>query len=196
MAKRKKNHRQNVAELLDFEIPDGITIEPISIADIGLISQAVESEFREQGKPIDVPTYEVPIADSEEVQVLEHEVDEEKEISTLETDEDKIAWAQYQDATRALQFEIARRTMAYMVNESITIDWAHFNGWEERRTRYGIRIPEDEQEKTSYFLETMVWKTPQEQKQFVMYVMRISAEGTDEPRVKAMEDFFRSTLEE
>lgn len=197
MAKqKKKDHRQYVAELLDFNIPKGITIYPIAIADIGMIGTAVEQEFRDNEKPIDPPTYEVPIADSEEVQILEHEVDEKAGVSTLETDDDKIAWAQYLDATTALQTEIARRTMSYIVSESISIDWDCFEGWEEKRTKYGIQIPKDEDEKKAYFLESLIWKTPQEQKTFVMYVMRISAEGSDQERVKAMEEFFRGSLVE
>lgn len=205
MAKRKRRTKRSMADIasdMGLDIPDGITIQPISLSDLMLITSTVRDEFIERGEPIEPPTYEVPIAggveDNEDVEAQKHEhfYNEETGETSLETDEDWEAWHAYQDALDRMNAEIGTLNISYMFDEAIEIDWDKFAGWEEKKKKYKIPIPDDPDEKRNYFLTSVAFKTPEQQNLLTTYIARISMEGADPEKVQAMEEFFLGSVEE
>lgn len=176
-------------------VPRGVDFKPVSLVDLMEITASIEMEYREKGEPIDVPTYTVEIGDDKQEHEHVHRLDENGEVesSTLETEEDFEAWEAYENANDRLTTEIAFYTTKYLYLEGITIKWSSFKGWEERKRKYKISVPEEEDDKTIYFLTSVAFPTPDLQKQAAQYILYMSAKGSDPERIEAIEALFRST---
>lgn len=172
----------------NIKLPKGIKINPVSMVDMMEIRASIESEYRENKEPLDVPTYQVAVGD--EFQPHDHNE------TTLETDEDRAAWDAYIDANERLDTEVALYTTKYLLVEGIEIDWKLFKDWEAKKKKYKIRIPEDEDDKKIYFLTSTAFPTPADQKQAAQAVMLASIKGSDKEQVEAIEALFRDQMEE
>ena len=181
-----------------MQLPKGIKITPVSLVDMMEIQASIEAEYRERGEPIDVPTYKVSVGDGDDFQEFEHyhvvEIDDnDNKIvnSTLESDEDHEIWKTHQNAIERMTGEIALYTTKYLMVEGVRVDWKLFKDWEAKKKKYKIRIPENEDDKKIYFLTSVAFPTPDDQKRIAQQILLISAQGSDPERIEAIEALFR-----
>ena len=176
------------------KLPVGVTLKPVSLVDLMEITSSIEMEYRENGEPLDVPTYTIKVGDDEQTHEHEHILDDDGNVvkSTLETEEDHAAWEAHINAQARLETEVALYSSRYIMLEGIDIDWSQYNGWEEKKKKYRITIPDDPDDKKLYFIMSVAFPTQSLQEQVAQNVMLLSAEGSDPERIEAIEALFRS----
>jgi hypothetical protein len=144
---------------------------------------AIENKWREDGKPLDPPTYEVPLAGSDETQEFTHDE------STLETDEDHAAWDEHQAALREMESEVRDRHVRYALRTGIEVE--EESGWEEDQEYEGIEIPDDPRERKLHYIMTEVLPTMLEQGEVYGLIMYMSTQFVEGETMQAAQDLFR-----
>lgn len=99
------------------------------------------------------PTYSVETA-SGDIEEHFHEVDEAKGINTLETDEDKKAWAEYTEVLDTAEGELTYRTLKAVLSEGVDVQYAkgQMEAWTEKQEYIGVEVP------TTPFLRDAIFK--------------------------------------
>ena len=176
-----------------FLLPKGIKTNPVSLVDLMEITGSIELEYREKNEPIDPPTYIVAVGDDEQEHEHEHVLDDNGDIikTTLETDDDIEVWNGYLNAVDRMSTEIAFYTTKYVLLEGVEIDWSQYEGWEDRKRKYRITVPDDPDDKKLYFITSVAFPTPEMQKRVAADILMKSAEGSDSDRIEAIEALFR-----
>lgn len=149
----------------------------------------MERELRDQGLPLDPPTYQVTTAAGT---IEEHPHTAE----TLETEEDRVAWELYQQAQTTLNAAVGTRVTRFMLAEGVVLDGPD-EAWCERMDRYGLAVSDDPMERREQYLTYEYARTPLELMKIVHRIMVISAEGSAEleEAAESMESFFRGSVE-
>jgi len=139
-----------------------IPLRPIAtktLDDLQLLIRAVED--------IRPPTYTVKILGGDDTEEIEHD------LTTLETDEDRAAWAEY----------ISRvEEGAELCNEQVTRTYIVFgidmeppeDGWHKTFEFCGIPVPEESMERKVFYFERVMLADPEDQADFVRRVYLIS----------------------
>lgn len=173
-----------------FETSGGaLRLRPVSLEAVNWIKIGVERELRAQGLPLDPPTYEVTTV-AGTIERHPHTED------TLETEQDREAWALYQDAVQTLNAAVGTRVTRYMLAEGVVLDGPD-EAWVERMRQYGIPVSDDRLERREQYLTYEFARTPRELLQIIQRIMVLSAEGSAELQeaAEAMESFFRGEVE-
>jgi hypothetical protein len=178
-----------------------ITLLPVAYYKLPKIVQKIRADYLARGEPVDVPTYEVAVGpDKSEFQTHEHvhELNEDGSIkeSTLETDEDRQAWEDYEDATRRMNGEANVATLRFVLRHGVEADMAEDAGWEEEQEFDGIEVPEDPREKKIHFILTELLPNPAEQRWVSSRIMMKSVAGIDRELESAAKALFRHSLEQ
>jgi len=96
----------------------------------------------------DKPTYTVTLATGE-TEVHEHDQ------TTLETDEDRKAWDEYQAANQAVENELFARQCNVLLNRGVVNQMPQDDGWIKRQNSEGITdIPTEPRAKRLYWILT------------------------------------------
>lgn len=167
-----------------------IPIQPISLFDLERIKNIVEAEYREAGKPIDPPTYEVK---------LELEGTSEFHPYTIKTiedasSEDKEKWRLHLKAVEEMQEEMQERTGLIFL-EGILYDLPEDDSWIAKRKKlFGDDIPEDPDEKRLYYINNVLLKTIADKTNLTLEIQKLSMTGADEEAIAAYEDMFRRQM--
>lgn len=186
-----------------------VRVEAVSYELIQMATDAIERQFRDANEPIDVPTYEVETAGGS-TETHPHEVvyqrdkdgllvlDENKErivvSSTLETEEDRAAWALYDDAISRMN---ARKTAVEteLIIDGVVVD--EQPEWIAKRNKFGIPIPDDPEERRLHFLSTEILKCPEDYVRAIGAVQLLSLSGIVPPEeIESLMDSFRGYLSE
>lgn len=173
-----------------FETTAGtkIQIQPISLLDLQLAQDAVETEFKAAGKQIEPPTYEVEVLGGDK----EYHSHTEKTIESG-TDKEKELWAKYlQDKA---ELEGAKEDKSWLVLlDGIVIDLPEDDKWIRRRKKiFNEDVPEDEDERLLYYINKILLKTPADQTGLYWAIIELSMTGAKEEAISAMKQlFFRS----
>lgn len=166
-----------------------LQLRAVSMDAFNQVRVRVEREMREQGAPLDPPTYTVrTVAGTLE----EHEHTEE----TLESEEDRAAWQAYQAAREELQRVTGQRGVRYMLSEGVVLDGPD-DEWLQRMDALGVAISDDPLERREQYLTYQYTRTPKATAMLLQRVMALSAEGSKELQHAAeeMEQFFRREME-
>lgn len=172
-----------------FETSGGpLTLRPVSLEAIARIRAKAERELRAQGLPLDPPTYQVTTAAGT---IEEHPHTAE----TLETEEDRQRWAEYEAAIEALDTLAGQRITRYMLAEGIVLDGPD-QAWLERMERLGVPLSDDPLEQREQYLTYQYARTQQELLALIQRIMVLSAEGNAAllEAAEAMETFFRGDV--
>lgn len=133
----------------------------------------------ERPKP---PTYTVEIAGGD-TQTFQHEVDEEKGVSTLVSDEDKKAWSDYIASRDMVDALLADRITTAALMDGIDISQEALSNeyprWEKRMQMKGLQVPEDPSEKELLFKRTFVVASASDLKNIVVEVLALSGVSQD-----------------
>lgn len=113
--------------------------------------------------------------------------------TTLETDQDRAAWAEYQRTLkiRGAAFLTAQIRMCLL--EGVEVVARPNVDWEKRQRLIGFTVPDDPLEKEMYFLETEITANETDVMQLIAGVARMS--GIDEEAVSDLENSFRGAME-
>ena len=175
-------------ELRQFTTVDGrvVTIHPVSNYLIQKLAGAVESRLRQEGAPIDPPTYTVTPA-SGAVETFPHDE------ASLQTDEDRAAWAAHIAATEKLQRERERITTRLFLLRGLEIGDVPPE-WSEDMGHLGIEVPKDPDDLKLEYIQTEVMRTPEDVIRATMAIMRLSAAGAPQEEIEAAEAAFRRSI--
>ena len=192
---RRRSMPQQRPNLTLYETESGETIrvKPVSNLAITMIRLRVRDEFREDGEPIDVPTYstetvagDVQTFDLDEASI---EVPDDAE----ETARRKALWDAYQDATYRMMAEANKRVLKYVYSEGVLAEVP--DGWVEEMREYGIPIPDSPKEQKTYYVMLRLAPTQREQLALSARIVRLSVQGrVDDTLLEAAEATFRSGL--
>ena len=157
-----------------------VPIKPISTRTLDTL--ALKWHEVENIKP---PTYTVKIADGDESEEIEHD------LTTLETDDAKQAWADYQERLGTAIQEYNDQTSRTLITFGIDMDPPD-DGWETDFEFCGIPIPEGPDRKVFYFQRVLLTDPVDEQliTRKINLMSRLSGEALD--RADAL---FRGAME-
>lgn len=164
-----------------FVTSRGVRVEFVGIAT--LLDKLSQTYARKTPQP---PTYQVQTATGA---VETHAHDD----STLETDADKAAWAEYVKQRDAAQQQYNLDFMRLILLKGITVEMPQDSAWVEEHALMGLTVPEKPLERKLHWLETEVVGNVNDATKIVAGVMLAS--GMDEEAIRAAEDSFRSDVQ-
>lgn len=132
------------------------------------------------------PTYEVKTATGA---VELHQHDE----TTLDTDADKAAWAEYQVRLKAATDRLNLALMRLVLLRGLKVDMPAPNGWVHEQQFIGIQVPDDPLELKLHWLQTEALASQEDYLQAVAGVMEAS--GVPEEVISQAEATFRGKVE-
>jgi len=160
-----------------------IQLRPVSQVLIGRIKSDTEARLREEGLPLDPPTYTVTTATGEK-EVHAHDE------ASLETDADREAWSAHQAARVRLSAEVNRQVTKVMLSRGIVIDGPPPE-WAEEMRAIGVRVPEDPTDQLLDYLTMEILITPADVQGAMTKIMQLSMAGLPAEKIAAVEGLFR-----
>jgi hypothetical protein len=149
------------------------------------IEVAVEAEFGPRPEP---PTYTILVEATGDKETHTHTK------KTLETEEDKAAWAAYEDELSIWESELSRRVLRAIQIECIKPQDPDDTEWIEKQTFLDIKIPEGKYERHLHWIETEFVGNNDD----VLACMTIPMElaGVPEKEMAAAKKLFRDSIQE
>lgn len=131
------------------------------------------------------PTYKV------ETKLGGVEIHEHNE-TTLETDEEKTAWANFQMQLAEAQAELNRALTRAILMRGLVFEYPSNYDWIKEQEFLGIKVPEDANERRLHYAETEVMGSVDDYEGVTLGVM--GASGVSEDLLKQMDASFRRSL--
>lgn len=158
----------------------GITVEFCGIATLLDKLQAAHSQ--NAPKP---PTYQQDSANGKVT--FDHDA------TTIETDEEKAAWAEYVKAREEHQAKYNLALTRLVLMRGLIVEMPQDNAWEQQQKFLGIPVPVDALERRMHWLETEVIGGVADMEKIMLGVM--GASGVPEELLSQMAESFRHPLE-
>ena len=159
-----------------------LPISPVSLSEIQMSAAGLQKEYIARGEPIEAPappTYEFETFGGG-TETRAHDE------TTLRTDEDRAAWAIYQeamtlheDALARLEDETNRLRMEIIFKDGVSMQIPPGGAWEAEKKKRYVELPDDPEERRQQYILLEYLKTPMDIKACFAQVMIISAEGMD-----------------
>jgi len=161
-------------------------IQGISPFALETIPKQLEEEWTAAGKKLPKrPTYITKtVGGNEEV----HEHDE----KSLETKEEKKAWAEYLVDQAAFDHELQERMLTNILLDGVAAPEIDPK-WVERQKFMGRRVPTNEFELEIFWKKTQVIRSTEDAQGLMTSVLALT--GVSEEAIRVAEDSFRSTVE-
>ena len=178
-------------ERLVFYTTAGLEVEfdPISPITLEESEKGLEAEYRARGEPLEPPTYETILAGGG-TQTFIHDV------TTLESEEDKAAWAAYKAATGKLAAEQAQLRMDVVLS-ALKVRLPEDDAWVRKLKKWHVTVPEDPDERWTFYILREVLKTPSDIFEAMTQVIGASMRGSvSEEAIEAASATFRSNVQE
>lgn len=166
-----------------------VELRPVSGQMLAEIQVTTRRKAIDRGDKLSPPTYKTKTVAGDE-EIFPHDE------TTLETDEDREAWDEYQSALNALEEEIASRSNAYIISEGVVIGDIP-QDWFEKREWLGLDVPENRMDQRLLYIETEVLTTAEDIIRAISGIMHLTARGSKEmeDRLAELDDLFRRALE-
>ena len=176
-------------ELRMFATVDGrsLTIRPVSQYLAQKTQQAVETRLVAAGRVPPIPTYSIETA-SGAVETHNHDA------TTLETDEDKAAWAAYRAGQLLLQREKAEAATRLYLMRGLMIGEPPAE-WLSDMAALGIDLPHGPAELRYEWILMEVLPTPEDLIRAMSAITRLSMSGAAVEDIEAVEASFRRSME-
>lgn len=133
------------------------------------------------------PTYEVEVVGGEK-ETHVHDA------TTLESDEDKQAWAAYQAALAAANTDMVERILRLLFVRATGDVVPAGEEWVEEQSYFGIDVPTDKLERKIHFIQTELLTHTDDISEFMVAAMGLV--GVGDEVIRAAEETFRPTLRE
>lgn len=189
MAKRKRPRvKAGEADTQEYETSSGVVVTLKAMPPLLVTRMASEVGFP------DKPTYEITTA-AGDVEIHEHEVDEAKGITTLESDEDKKAWDDYVKETEEAENRLTMMTLKAVLLEGVLIepDDEQITRWASKQKIIGLTVPEDSEERLMMFKETEVVGNKEDMEFILNKVMELT--GVSEEQLEKARASFQDQVE-
>jgi hypothetical protein len=139
-----------------------------------LVPQRIDASIEYPNKP----TYEVETA-SGDIEVFEHDE------TSLESDEDKQEWADYEDAQNEAETELTEKLLYAVLLECVEPKNAEtyeelLLDWKRKQRLMGIDISEDEEENKFYFMQTEVFHDADDIGEVLTIVMSLTGVSVED----------------
>jgi len=121
------------------------------------------------------PTYQIETATGD-VETYEHD------LTTLQNDEDKKAWADYLEAQDAAETLLTEKLLYAVLLECVTLqDYDdRFARWKKNQKFMGIDLSEDEDENKFYFMQTEVFHDADDIGEILTIVMSLTGVSVED----------------
>lgn len=189
MAKRKKKRVLAVeAETEEYVTSKGIVVTLKAMPPLLVTRMASEANFPTK------PTYEITTA-SGDIETHDHEVDPEKEINTLDSDDDRKVWADYLLETDAAEERLTMMTLNAVLMDGVVIkpDDDQITLWASRQRIIGLEVSEDPEERLMHFKETEVVGNKEDMEHILNRVMVLT--GVSEEQLEKARASFPDQVE-
>lgn len=113
--------------------------------------------------------------------------------TSITTEEEKAAWAEYKLALAAAQEDIFIRKTRAVIRRCIVVDMPDDDGWIRSQAEDGITVPEDPEERRIHYVKTEVFGNANDVLFVVQAAMKLAR--FDEEDYKASMSFFRDKVE-
>ena len=173
-----------------FTTVEGRTVTVVRVPwyRIAKIQAQVETEFREAGRPLDVPTYEAK-AFTGEIEIHKHDAE------SVSTDEEKQAWAEHATAVEELENEKLSRRNKYILRNGIVVSETDLEAWVEEQRAQGYEPSEDDETRRWEYISDLL-KTPEDTMMTIMRITSMSLNpGISEESIRAAEAMFRRAIQ-
>jgi hypothetical protein len=166
-----------------------VELRPVSGRMINEIQVSTRRKALANGAKLNPPTYKTKTAAGVEEEFPHDE-------TTLETEEDKAAWAEYRKAVLDLETEIVSRTNAYIISEGVVLDSIP-DEWFEKREWLGLETPESRLDQRLLYIEEEMLPTSEDMIRAMQAIMHLTARGDKdmEERLADLDELFRRALE-
>lgn len=157
-----------------------------------LLMQRINDNMPDKPQP---PTYEAKTA-GDDVEIIPHNA------TTLTTDEDKAAWAEYQARLAEWNAEQSKRFLRAFFSRGIKIDLdaAALEQWSREMTYLGVKVPQGDPndpevyiERQVLYIETEYISSGDDMVTIMREIMRLT--GVDEGEVAAATRLFQRSVE-
>lgn len=182
------NHRGKNVD--SFDTVDGRSwkLQPVSIEFVERAVRAVEADYREAGRAVDPPTYEVEVVGGDKV----------KYVHTAETVKDhpehEEAWIAYRQTWQAIIDEQNNIRSRLLLTEGLVITEVP-EAWVKRCQKYHIPVAEDIDDRIYDYIMTDVLKTPEDIVRALAVIQQYSVTGhLTEEDIAAAIDTFRNYM--
>lgn len=166
---------------------EAIEVFPVSLQQLEMVrAVATEEANREFGGQPQPPTYEVPVMGGEK-EIHSHDE------TTLETEEDRLVFADYQAKLKQFNAIISRRVMNFVLLTGTKIQPPDDDGWIEMQQYFGLNVPEGRLDRRAHYIQTEVIKTLDDIQGLSTAIMEVS--GIDTKLVEASAATFSDTVE-
>jgi hypothetical protein len=171
-----------------FPTTDGriISVRPVDMKfGVTLLRNSIKGRYERAGEPITPPTYTITTASGAKET---HPHDE----TTLQTEEDKAAWAAHASAKARMDREFSEGFMRYLLLGGV-ICAAIPKEWVEQCTFLGLDLPENAGERKLLYIQMELLPTPADLERAMAAIMAVSGSGSQE-MIRTAEDLFRRAM--
>lgn len=158
---------------------------PVSIIQLQKIAESIKDKYK-----LVKPTYTVTVAGGGK-QVFDY--DEESITDKATPKEDKDKWTEYKTQFDLMQSEANEKTTAYLFYEGVECEID--DEWLEEQEWLGIELPKNRFDLKVRYITTKLLKTPEQIKQAIAEIMRLSIKGVDNSAIKAAESTFPGIIQ-
>jgi len=127
------------------------------------VRDVAEKEATELFGPVKKPTYTTAMDE-----VLEHDE------TSLETDDDKAAWAKYLEVQEKHTAHIGTKMMRFFLYHGVKVDPNVDDKWEAEQKFFGIEIPTDPIERRLHYVQTQLIFSQDDIQQITMRLMTLA----------------------
>jgi hypothetical protein len=174
----------------EVTLSDGRKYQVTAVSDtlVNMVKEAVRKEFEAKGEQTLPPTYTVIGAGE-----VSHQ--EPHDETTLETDEDRAAWKNYQDTLARLTVETNNRVMKVWMT-GLRIDLPEDDNWLQVQKWFGVNVPENPMDLRYHYITTEILRSPEDLFTVLNDIMKESYKGmVKEDDLEAAINSFRDNLQ-
>lgn len=134
----------------------------------------------------EVPTRQIQtaVADYQEVEALSAD--------DLRDEDERQRWAAYETELAAAKAERDRLLMNFLLTEGIEFDLEGMEAWEQKRRRWNLPVPANEQELKATYVKTAIIGSVADLDAIIQGVMR--KQGLDEATLKSVQATFQRAI--
>jgi len=159
----------------------------ISITDVQEIPIDIKNRMESEGRVLNPPRYTTQLPNGAK-QEFEHDAQSIQDTNTSESE--RVLWEKYQKDSLQYDQEVQKQTMRYTLYRGVECEIPE--GWQAERAAFGLSIPDNPIDLKVKYILSEIAKTPDDIQKLFLSIMRISAKGVDEQKIKAAEATFRN----
>lgn len=165
-------------------------LRPVSLSTIETMQIDLMEKQERDGKILKPPRYETQLPNGAK-QTFEH--DEKSILDPSTSESDRELWNQYEKDTLEFSQALEKKLANYMFYEGVECEVSQ--EWKDKMAWLEVELPDNPFDLKVKFVLSEIARTPEEIKNIIMQIFKISAKGVDEQKIKAAERMFRDKEE-